>query len=218
MALLNNSVLGKLSGKIGGNVFRVMNGKNFVSDRPLNYKPAKTPAARKVRSSFKAAVELSQTIIADPVLKEVWRVAKIEGYKPYNKIIKHNMKQINSGILTERTKITPNGLSINIDSASFQNETLNLSLNCPADGSLTFPARLLILYYFGNVNQSMFLTQETIPEKAAGGIYELKIKPAKAITRLINENPKALLYVSLVSETAMKKKPYWTSSAAASLS
>ncbi len=218
MALLNNMVLGELSGKLGNKVFRVMNGKNFVSDRPLNYKPAKTPAAKKVRSSFGTAVELSKKLITDPMLKEVWASAKIAGFKPYNKIIKHNIKLINSGTLTERNKITPDGLFLNLDSASFQNETLHLSLLCPADSNLSFPAKLSILYYFRKANQSLVLTQTTIPEGAAGGIYELDVKPAKVITRLINENPDALLYVSLVSETIKKKKPYWTSSAAAGLS
>ncbi len=210
MALVQGSVIGEVKGKMGTKVFREMNGKTFVSDRPLHYKPTKSPAAKKVRSSFRTSVKLSQKLISSPALKEVWANAKIEGTDAYRKVIKHNRKSIYSGSLTERNIITPDGLFLKVESAGLQNEVIHLTLNCPAENKLVFPAKLSLLYYFGSQNNSLVLTDTAIPESTEDGIYELDLKPAKSIIRLLNENPDAMLFVALVSGTAQKKKVYWT--------
>ncbi len=217
MALVKNAILGEVSGKMGDKVFRQMNGKTFVSERPLHYKPAKTPDARKIRSSFGITVHLAKKIILDPALKETWRAAKIEGSTPYHRIIKQNSLLTNSGSLTNRNKITPDGLFLNIDSASLENQVLHLTLNCPDEGSLIFPAKLSILYYFRKAGTPLVLTQVNIPESIPGGIYELDLRPAKSITKFLNDDPDALLFMALVSETILKKKIYWTSTAASRL-
>ena len=217
MALVQNAVLGELSGKMGNKVFRKMNGKTFVSERPLHYEPAKTPVARKVRSSFGITVHLAKKIISDTTLKEVWKAARIEGSTSYHRIIKHNSKLVNEGSLTERSKITPDGLFLNVDSASMENQMLHLTLNCPDEGGLIFPAKLTILYYFRKAGIPLVLTQVTIPESITGGIYELDLKPGKSIIRLFTEYPDVLILTALVSETSQKKKIYWTSTAASRL-
>ena len=218
MALLTGSILGEVTGKMGNKVFRRMNGKTFVSDRPLKYKPAKTTAARKVRSSFGMGTMLSIKLIADPRLKEVWAAARIEGTDSYRRIIKHNTKNINAGALTVRNKITPDGLFLGVESATLENEVLHLSLNCPAEDNLIFPAKLYLLYYSATAKTSLVLTQITIPESAAGGLYELDLKPAKSIVKLLKEDPDSLLFLAMVSETPVKKKAYWTSTAVVNFS
>ena len=211
MALVSNSILGDVSGKMGSKVFRSMNGKTFVSERPLHYKPAKTPAARKARSSFGMATMLSKKLITAPQLKEVWAAARIEGTDPYHRIIKHNTKNINAGALTVRNRITPDGLFLGVESVSLENEVLHLSLNCPAENNLNFPAKLYLLYYSEKAKSSLVLTQISIPESAAGGIYELDLKPAKSIVKLLKEDADALIFLALVSDMPVKKKVYWTS-------
>ncbi len=217
MALVDRSVLGEVTGKMGNKVFRKMNGKTFVSERPLNYKQAKTLAARKVRNSFGMSVKLAKKLITDPKLKEVWAAAKIEGTNSYHRIIKYNCNLINEGSLTDRNNITPDGEFLKIDSASLQNQVLHLTLNCPDESNLVFPAKLSILYYFGKEKNPLVLTETTIPDSSAGGIYEMDIQPGKSIVRLLNESPDALLFTALVSETPRKKKAYWTSTASASI-
>ncbi len=215
MALVDGSVLGEVTGKIGNMVFRKMHGKTFVSERPLNYKQAKTPAAKKARNSFSMSVKLSKKLMSDPALKAVWTAAKIEGTDSYHRIIKHNIKLINEGSFTDRNKITPEGLFLMVDSAVIQNQVLRLRLNCPIETDLVFPAKLLILYYFRKEKNPLILTETTIPDSNAGGIYELDIQPGKSIIRLLNDNPDALLFTALISETVRKKKAYWTSTASA---
>ncbi len=218
MALVSNSILGDVSGKMGNMVFRIMNGKTFVSDRPLNYKPTKAPAARKVRDSFGMGIRLAQKLITDPYLKEAWASARVSGTDSYRRIIKHNSKHISAGALTMRNKITPDGLFLGVDSASLENEVLHLSLNCPVENNLEFPAKLSLLYYSGKSRTPLVLTQATIPESSSGGIYELDLKPAKSIVKLLNDDPDAILFMALVSETPRKKKAYWTSTASVKLS
>ncbi len=216
MALLVNTVVGEVTGKMGNKVFRIMNGKNFVSDRPLHYKAAKTPAAKQTRGNFRMGVKLSAKLISDPALKEVWSAAKIQGTDSYHRILSQNSKLINAGSLTDRTKITPDGLFLKVESASLQNEVLHLSLNCPDENNLVFPAKLTMLYYFSKASSPIVLTQTTIPDSITGGIYELDIKPGKSIVKLLNDTPDALLFIALISETERKKKAYWTSTASVS--
>ncbi len=218
MAVINNSVLGEVSGKIGNKVFRKMYGKTVVSERPLHYKAAKTPAARKVRNSFGMAVKLAKILISDTELNETWTAAKIEGVNSNQRIIKQNIKLFDGGLLTPRNKVTPEGLFLKVNSASFQNQTIHLTLNCPAENNLNFPADLFILYYFEKANKSLLLTRTTIPETIAVGIYELDLNPGQYIVRLLGEEPEPLLLIALVSETVSKKKPYWTNTEAIKLS
>jgi len=124
---------------------------------------------------------------------------------------------MDSGSLTDRNKITPDGLFLKAESASLQRDVLHLSLVCPADNNLVFPANLSMLYNLGRAYNPLVLTETTITESSADGLYELDIKPAKSIVRLLNENPDVLLFIALVSETPRKKKAYWTSTASVRL-
>jgi hypothetical protein len=218
MAILNNSVLGEVSGKIGDKVFRQMYGKTVVSERPQNYKAAKTPSARKARSSFGMAVKLAKKLIADPELNEIWTAAKIDGVNSNQRILKHNLKLFDGGSLTPRNIITPEGLFLKVESSSFQNQIIHLSLNCPAENNLTFPAELFLLYYFEKENKSIVLNRTVITESSAGGIYEIDINPDKYLLRLLQKDPEPLLFIAMAAQTAGKKKPYWTSTAAMALS
>ncbi len=218
MALVNNSVLGEISGKIGNIVLRQVYGKTVAYERPPHYKAAKTPAARKTRNSFGSAVKLAKVLIADTKLNETWASAKIQGVNSNQRIIKQNIKLFDGRLLTTRNKITPEGLFLKVDSASFQNQTLHLTLNCPAENNLKFPADLFILYYFEKADKSMLLTRTTVSQGISGGIYELDINPGKYIGRLLKEEPQALLLIALVSESVSKKKPYWTTTEAVRLS
>ncbi len=218
MALINNSILGDVTGKMGSKVFRKMHGKTFVSERPLNYRSAETPVARKARNSFGMSVKLAKILNVDPTLNEVWTAANIDGVNSNQRIIKHNIKLFNGGLLTPRNKLTPEGLFLKVDSASIQNQTINLTLDCPAENNLNFPAVLFILFYFEKVNKSLALTRSSIPESSPGGIYELDINPSSYILRLLKEESEPMLFIALVSETAGKKKPYWTNTEAISLS
>ena len=53
MAILNHNVLGKLSGKLGNLVFRQINGKTYVSNRPEKYNSTQSFKAANVRNGFK---------------------------------------------------------------------------------------------------------------------------------------------------------------------
>jgi len=217
MALVNGSTGGEFSGKLGRLVYRQINGKTVVYERSEHYKAANTAAAKKARKNFGMAVKLAQKLIADPVINEVWTAAKMEGVNSNQRIIRNNIRLMDSGSLTDRNKITPDGLFLKAESASLQRDVLHLSLVCPADNNLVFPANLSMLYNLGRAYNPLVLTETTITESSADGLYELDIKPAKSIVRLLNENPDVLLFIALVSETPRKKKAYWTSTASVRL-
>ncbi len=105
-----------------------------------------------------------------------------------------------------------------IFSLSFQDQKIHLTLNCPAENDMTFPADLFVLYYFKEANKSMILTRGAISESSAEGIYELDINPDKYLLRLLIEEAEPLLFIAMASETPRKKKAFWTSTESVSLS
>ena len=99
MAKVNQSVIGKLSGKLGDLVFRQINGKTFVSTRPKNYKPTKSKKAISNRNSFSQINLFASTINKNETLKQIWQTAKIDALSAYTKITKTNLKlSLNDGI------------------------------------------------------------------------------------------------------------------------
>ncbi len=217
MALVNGTGIGEITGKLGRVVYRQVYGKTVAYERSEHYKAASTVAAKKFRKNFGMSVKLAQILNADPVINEVWTAAKIKGVNSNQRIIKNNIKLMDSGSLTDRNKITPDGLFLKAESAALQNDVLHLSLVCPADNNLVFPANLSILYNLGQAYNPLVLTETRISESSADGLYELDIKPAASIVRILNENPDTLLFIALVSETPRKKKAYWTSTASVRL-
>jgi hypothetical protein len=92
LAELKQSVIGKLSGKLGNVVFRQLNGKTFISVRPVKYKPTKSELAANVRSGFVQINLFASTINKDPILKSIWQVTKINARSAYTKILKANLE------------------------------------------------------------------------------------------------------------------------------
>jgi hypothetical protein len=67
-----HSGLGRISGTIGGFVFKTYRGKTVLSKKPKFTKPwSKAQVA--TRKTFKAASDYSESVKADPVLREAYR-------------------------------------------------------------------------------------------------------------------------------------------------
>ena len=61
MARLLKTSLGMPSGKLGDNVFRIMNGKAFISLRPEHYRPTKSEKLKAARKNFAAATSFAKS-------------------------------------------------------------------------------------------------------------------------------------------------------------
>lgn len=74
MAMLNKSVLGKVSGALGDIVFRQRNGKNYISTRPGKGKHHGDPAQMLIRNRFKVSVQTASTMFINIELKNIWKM------------------------------------------------------------------------------------------------------------------------------------------------
>jgi len=131
MAELKSGELGSPVGKIGNLVFRQMNGKTFVSNRPEKYNRSNSEKAKLSRSGFSTVVKFSKLICSYPVLKSCWKKARIEGTSPYHRIIKYNLPEIHLGLLTIKNRITPRGFNLSVFEITKENGmlTFNLGIN-----------------------------------------------------------------------------------------
>jgi hypothetical protein len=72
MAILTSS-LGNLSGKVGNLVFRVINGKNYVSKAPGKQKGTISPERKSSAIKFGATGKIAAAINSVPELQDIWK-------------------------------------------------------------------------------------------------------------------------------------------------
>ncbi|MCB9210973.1 MAG: hypothetical protein H6609_16525 [Ignavibacteriales bacterium] len=151
MAKVNQSVIGKLSGKLGDLVFRQMNGKTFISTRPKNYKPTKSKKAVSNRNSFSQINLFASTINKNETLKHIWLNAKIDAQSAYTKITKTNLKlSLNDGIDIKNIIVPKSKLFIDII-ISLNKSDLKISCNKNSFDTITNKTNNLqcfILFFF----------------------------------------------------------------------
>ncbi len=213
MAEVKKSVLGVVSGRLDNIVFRVRNGKRFVSVRPRKYKASKSAASKAGRNNFAITVKLAKTVNSIRDLKEIWAAASLEGTDSYHKVIKLNARMVKEGSLTTSNKITPNGLSLKLYSASIQNKSLHLSFLCLSEPNLKFPARLFIYLYFEKAENSIIPLSVAITVPSPDNLYTLDIKLDSQTKRIAAQDPEPIIYLALAGGIPYKKKVYWTSTA-----
>lgn len=111
--LLNKGEIGKVVGVIGPYVVRYNKGKRIISKRPVCFHMSMTQAAVTGRNKFAAKVKFARFLISDPIIKEIWKAADIEGRNAWNRLLKHN--KITGSHPTIKNIITPPGHYFEID-------------------------------------------------------------------------------------------------------
>ncbi|MCZ7604009.1 MAG: hypothetical protein M5R37_14190 [Melioribacteraceae bacterium] len=107
MARVDQQLLGVVNGKIGNLVFRRVNGKTFVSNRPQKYNITGTEESTLVKNGFKNLIMFSAYLNSIPLIKTVWGSKTIRGNRAYNKIFSHNKSHIKSVEISELFRIIP---------------------------------------------------------------------------------------------------------------
>ena len=213
MSQIIKSVLGIFTGKVDNLVYRRLNGKSFVSHRPLHYKASRSAAAVKSRGNFAVTVKLAKAVNSEALLKEIWTLSTAKGTNSFHKLIKNNIKLVKEGSLTTSNKITPAGLLLNFTSASYENRILDLSFNYLAGSELSFPAVLFIYLYFEKAGKSVTNVAIPIEETSEDGTYNIEIVPDTPISDMLLEDPNPILFIAVSGGKVIKEKIYWTSTA-----
>lgn len=137
-----------LSGKAGNVEFFVIGEEQYFRSHAKRHKKSRSKAAVGGRNNFKSVVKLAQTVISNPVLKEIWNRASLEGRNSYQKIIKYNMPLAYDGNLTIKNLLLPKGRDLYIEDFPLEDGKLNFSFDLY--GKIKPPLDVHLLYYFYN--------------------------------------------------------------------
>jgi len=213
MAIIVSSVIGKLKGRSGEFVFRNEQGKNIMSLFPKTINVSKTPQALRARSNFAVTIKLAKSINSSPVLKEIWTLAKIEGYNSFQKIIKNNVKLAKNGSATASNKITPEGLPLRFVSALVREGILKVNFGLSSVENIQFPARVFVFLYFDKFDRSVFKINSEIADPSPEGSYTLDINLTDGIKKALKVDANPIVYMAAAGSKPYKKKIYWTATA-----
>ncbi len=218
MAILKNSILlENATGSVGNFIVKNFRDKKVLSSKRTSHKISQSKLAVRGRKNFASAVSLSSTINANPALKEIWKLAKVNGSSPFQKMMSRNAKKVKDGFLTVSNAITPEGLPLKLSSASVQNGVLRISCFLPTTGNIHFPAKVFVILYFNKYEGAVLPIYSEITEASQDGSYSLDFIPDKEIKKALNSDPSPVIYLALAGSSVYKKKVFWTSTAAVSL-
>ncbi|HSD64923.1 MAG TPA: hypothetical protein VLB50_14065 [Ignavibacteriaceae bacterium] len=218
MAILNNSiVLQNATGTIGNFYVRKFRGKKILVTRNPVHRKSKSAAAVKGRNNFSAVISLAVEANKVTEIKDIWKTANVEGSSPFQRMIKNNLKRVNNGVLTPSNIITPDGLPLTINSISVENNILKLGFNLPSIVNIHFPANLFILFFFNKYDRPVFSMNSKIDEPSADGTYNKNITISEPIKKAFKVDSNPIIYVAAAGSTLLKKKEYWTKTAAMQL-
>jgi len=129
MAIIYNSVLGKIRGKVGGFVIRHTRNGVILATLPAKYTKSNHPDAIRTRNLFTSLSKFSSEVNDNPFLKKIWSKCEVPGTIPYRKILKANRKYLNGEFLTINNLVVPKTTSSPLKKIEFKNNTVNLTLN-----------------------------------------------------------------------------------------
>ncbi len=129
MAQLTQSVLGRVSGKLGDITFRQRNGKNIIGVNPRSYPPPEDQGSVDRRARFAFSAKLAQAIGSVPELNALWLPVTPQGMSTFNFIIQKNILLGNPGSVSDLTMITPPpGFTISCTSSSVAADAITAAL------------------------------------------------------------------------------------------
>jgi hypothetical protein len=212
MAQLKSSVIGNLSGKLNNEVFRIMNGKNFVSVRPEHYK-VKSVKLKKAQGNLSITVKLAKSITAVPALKGPWSSANLKGSNAYHKILTSNLVLVKEGSLTTENIISPPGLPLQISSLTLEDGLLVSTLVFPGSIEFSFPAEVYFLLYFGNYKKSIIVIPGNIQNPEPEGIYQVSIPLNLTQQKMLENDSHPIVYAAFAGKHSTGKHVYWSNTA-----
>jgi hypothetical protein len=128
MGKLVHRVLGDAQGKVGNLVFKLYDGKVYITSHKGFNKISKSSACINNRKKFATAIKFSKAINSLRELKEVWRQSNVDGKRTYSKILRSNIDKILNGKLSKLNSISPKGFKIDAKDLAFNQNSISLSL------------------------------------------------------------------------------------------
>jgi len=136
MAILKTNPLGQLSGRVGNIVFRVVNGKTIVSQRPFYSEHPLSSKEKIRRSKFTTAVRFAKEVNQLPLLHDIW---KLSYRTPWHNILKLNAAKVSEFIpTTENIIVPPGGFPVSIVYEKISTKSIKFHfIDFPAEFSIS---------------------------------------------------------------------------------
>ncbi len=153
MAVVNGSVIGNLSGRLGNLSARTVNGKTILAARPSSFNASQEQASLDVRSKFSVTGSFAKNVLSLQSLNEIWRKTKDAGISVFNAIFKANFAYSSTEKPTEQNIITPGGFALPVTSAAVDTNKITASLPALNASSVfgadevNLSANALVCYY-----------------------------------------------------------------------
>lgn len=221
MAILKNSILGRVTGKLGNVVIRELNGKLVASIRPAKYKTGRSQFAKTNRNRFAVSVNFARCVNSINILKEVWRMADLEGTYAFNRILKYNIPHSKISYPSENNVITPKGFSIEINNLVFENDCIEFILVesdiSNYETTAVDESCLIILMAFYEPKEktsNLFAIDHVVfslPSTNSENEKVIKISTGKRLQLLIESYSKCNFYFAEVVKIISSKKFLWSS-------
>lgn len=218
MAIIKNSiVLQNATGTLGEFFVKDFRGRKILARKSFQRKKSNSDAAVKGRTNFAATVLISKTVNKQPVLKELWKFARVDASSPFQKMMAYNGKRVNNGMLTRSNGITPGGIPLSLNSASVQDNSLNLDFTLPPDDYIIFPAHIYAFLYFDHYESPMFALKNKISEASPDANYTINFALDDKIRKALEKDAKPVIYAAVVGSVTNREAEYWSATAVVQL-
>lgn len=212
MAVVNGSVIGNLSGRLGNLSARTVNGKTILAARPSSFNASQEPASISVRSKFAVTGNFAKNVLALPSLEDAWKKTKDAGISVFNAIFKENFAFSSTDKPTQQNIITPGGFALDVSSPVVDTNKITASL--PALNTVAIfgadevnlSANVLVCYYdpispTDEPFQIVSLSKE-VENYNFAQTYNLQIDYNVLQTAIAAKYQHSILYIAVASKLA----------------
>ena len=210
------------SGKLGPIVLRVKGDLNVIAKAPASYKKSKSKKAVTGRSNFASVVGFARCINRIAEIKEILNNSSLPGTDAYHKLIKGNMLNVESGLLSRNNFITPPGQRLLVTEYFIEDDIIHITFDM--FGIIRAPLTLYQVIYFINrrdtmsaffqfVNINTFIDYEQADKIRRKGEskYSIKIKLNDGARRMLKMYMNAIVFIAVKGTPMSKYKRFWTS-------
>ncbi len=115
MAVIKESILGEINGKVGDIVYKKRNGKTYISKAAASYTVSQLPQEKVRRDKQRINGKICSLINKNIHLCAAWKKKKAPCFSGYNRMNKVNFHLCEPDRPSERLKITPGGFKLAVE-------------------------------------------------------------------------------------------------------
>lgn len=223
MARLLNTLLGKIKGKVGSLTFFGSGNDQFLKPSKLPHKKSNMSSipAKNNRKRFAQSHYFSKCIIKNPEIFDFWKLMDIKGKSPYFKMFGWNRNKSANNSLTENNGITPDSISLSVDSLTLNKSTLSFKYKLfrTSNSYLKLPYQLYVVAYLniGEMSQKLHddvsLLQIVNVEKETEEFTQVEVKFLDTLSDdSIPKYKKLYFFIAAVKKIPEKNKYEWSAS------